>query len=255
MRLLLIAVTLLLAALAGVLALLYLRQRELIYFPAYTRVDPRQTDFALHRENVTLRGWVVNRGSPGAILYFGGNAERVEASREDFARWFPDAAVYLMAYRGYGASDGTPNEEALASDAVALYDHVRDRHPGAPINVIGRSLGSGVAARLASQRPVERLALVTPFDSLIGVARVHYPWAPVDWLMRERYESARHLSAYGGRMLVVRAGRDRIVPPASTARLVASLASPPEVVVLAQADHNDISGYPEYGEALAAFVR
>ena len=132
---------------------------------------------------MTLRGWKLNPGKSGALLYFGGNAERLDASRDEFARLFPDRTVYLLSYRGYGASEGQPGEAALFGDALALYDAARARHPRRRYAVIGRSLGSGVASYLASQRPVERLALVTPFDSLAEVAQAHYPvvpGAPVD---------------------------------------------------------------------------
>jgi alpha-beta hydrolase superfamily lysophospholipase len=149
--------------------------------------------------DATLRGWVVNRDQPDPILYFGGNAERIEANREDFARMFPGRSVYLVAYRGYGASTGEPGEAALVPDALAVFDEVQRRHPGQRIAVIGRSLGSGIASQVAGQRPVARLALITPFDSMIGAAKTHYPIFPVDWLLDERYESAKALRGFANR--------------------------------------------------------
>ena len=91
------------------------------------------------------------------------------------------------------------------------------------IAVIGRSLGSGVASHVAAQRPVARLVLVTPFDSLADVGQAHYRWLPVRWLVKDRYESARYLAKYHGPVLVIRAGRDQVIPAASTHRLIASL--------------------------------
>ena len=240
----------------GYLALcawMYARQRDFVYFPQFTRVDARDTNFELRRDGVTLRGWQVNAGRPGAVLYFGGNAERIELSRDEFAKWFPNSSIYLLAYRGYGASEGSPNESALFADALALFDHVRERHPG-PIAVVGRSLGSGVASYVASQRPVARLALVTPFDSLANVASTHYPWLPVRRLSSERYETARHLAGYTGPILVVRAGRDEVIPASNTDRLISALAVTPKVVVLPEADHNSIGEEPKYGAALRGFV-
>lgn len=237
----------------GLCAWMYARQRDLMYFPQFTRVEARATDLAIRRDGVTLRGWQVNPGRPGAILYFGGNAERIELARDEFAAWFPDSSVYLLAYRGYGASDGTPRESDLFADALALFDDVDARHPG-PIAVVGRSLGSGVASYLASQRPVARLVLITPFDSLAGVASTHYPWLPVHWLVGDRYESLRHLAGYRGPMLVIRAGRDTVIPAANTDRLIAGLATPPQTVNLADADHNSIGENAAYGKALTTFL-
>ena len=250
---LVLAAGLLAAGYIGLCAWVYLSQRSLIYFPQSTGVEARDTDFELRRDDVILRGWVVNPGRPTAIIYFGGNAERIEGGRDAFAAWFPDRSVYLVAYRGYGASEGSPGEAALLADAVAVFDHVRTRHPG-PIAVVGRSLGAGVASYLASQRPVARLALVTPFDSMAALGAAHYPWLPVRWLLRDRFESTRHLSGYDGPVLVIRAGRDQVVPAANTDRLIASLPRSPQIVDLAEADHNSIGGFPAYGKALTAFV-
>lgn len=238
----------------ALLILLQVRQRDLIYFPAATQVEPETTDFSLERQGVTLRGWRLNPGQQRVLIYFGGNAERVEQAATELAGHFPDHTLYLLAYRGYGASDGKPTEANLFGDAVALYDHIRAQQPQAQINVIGRSLGSGVAAHLASQRALQRLVLVTPFDSLANVAQAHYPMFPVHWLLHDRYESARYLSNYGGEVLVIRAGGDQVVPPANTDRLLAALPRHTRVVDFPQADHNDISADPGYARALTEFL-
>jgi pimeloyl-ACP methyl ester carboxylesterase len=242
-------------AYAGIAALLYFRQHNLVYFPAATRVAASTTDFELVSDGVRLRGWQVNPGRTDALIYFGGNAERIEAWREPFAQWFPDRTVYLLAYRGFGASEGRPRQDALLADALALYDEVRRRHPQGDIAVIGRSLGSGVAAYVASQRPVERLALVTPFDDLAGVAAHHHPWLPVRRLMTERFPSAEFLHDFQGQVLVLRADRDTVVPPAATDRLLAALPHPPQVVDFPDRGHNDLSDDPRFGAALTRFMQ
>ncbi|MDH5821449.1 alpha/beta hydrolase [Luteimonas sp. RD2P54] len=242
-------------AYAAVCALLYLQQRSLVYYPQFTRSDAAGTDFAIDRGDAVLRGWIANPGHADAVLYFGGNAERVEDNREDLARWLPARTGYLPAYRGYGASDGTPGETALLGDALALFDLVRARHPDGRIAVIGRSLGSAVAAHVAAHREVERLVLVTPFDSMVEVARGHYPWLPVRWLLRERYEAIPPLRRHDGPLLVLRAGADTVVPPRHADRLVAALPRRPEVRDFPNAGHNDIHLQPGYGEAISDFLR
>ncbi|HEY5971826.1 MAG TPA: alpha/beta fold hydrolase [Pseudoxanthomonas sp.] len=251
----LVVVALLLIAYSGLCALLYFKQRSLVYYPGATTLSVQETDFSLARGDVTLRGWRINPGRPDAILYFGGNAERLEMSRDDFKELFPDRTVYLLAYRGYGASEGKPTEAALLDDALALYDQVKAQHPDGNISLIGRSLGSGVASYVAAQRPVSKLVLVTPFDSLADVAQSHYPIFPVRWLMRDRYESTRYLPRYAGPLLILRAGRDEVIPARNTDGLVASLARKPRVIDFPQAGHNDISADPGYGQALRDFLR
>jgi len=177
----------------GLCSLLYLQQRRLIYYPQFTRVAPAQTDFAFRRPDAVLRGWVVNPGQRDAVLYFGGNAESVEDNRDAFARWLPTHTVYLVAYRGYGASDGEPSETALFADALALHDDVARRHPAGRIAIAGRSLGSGVATYVTTERDAEDLVLVTPFDSLAAVAQSHYSVFPIRLLLKDRYDSAARL--------------------------------------------------------------
>ena len=234
---------------------MYVNQRALVYYPQFTRADPAGTDFALLRKNaVTLRGWVLNPDAPRAIVYFGGNGEDISANRALFNRALPGHAVYLVAYRGYGASDGEPSQQALLGDAIAVFDEAQRRHPNAPVAVIGRSLGSGVGSYVASQMRVDRLVLVTPFDSLAAVAQAHYPWLPVRWLLRESYPSIAWLRTYRAPLLVIRAGRDTVVPPANTDRLIAALTPAPKVVSLPNNGHNDLDE-GGYARALATFFR
>ena len=247
-----IALAIVALAYAGLCAWMYAVQRQLVYFPQFTHADAATTDFALERDGVVLRGWVANPGRARAVVYFGGNGESVQDNRPLFERWLPGHSVYLVAYRGYGASDGQPSQPALLADALAIFDHVQRAHPRHPVSLVGRSLGSGVASHVASQRPIGRLALVTPFDSLAAVAQAHYPWLPVRWLLRERYDSVAALAGYRGPVLVVRAGRDEVVPSANTDRLVAALPRPPQVVAMPQAGHNTLDE-AAYGRALGRF--
>lgn len=107
---------------------------------------------------------------------------------------------------------------------------------------------------VASRRPVAKLVLVTPFDSLGKVAKVHYPRLPVDLLLRERYDSADWLRGRREPTLVLRASDDRVVPAANTDALLAALPPTTQVVAI-ESSHDSLSASPTYGEALAAFLR
>ncbi|SFS17898.1 hypothetical protein SAMN05216570_3682 [Dyella sp. OK004] len=238
---------------AGCCALLYFNQRHMVYHPEATWRLHHPPDFTLVHEGLTLRGWVMNPGQPRALLYFGGNGERIEDAREDFARWFPQRTIYLLPYRGYARSDGEPDERALVSDALVLFDQVSPKHT--EVAVIGRSLGSGVAIQLAAQRPVERLALVTPFDSMVRVAQSFYPLMPVNWLARERFESWRYASRVRCPVLLLRAGEDQLVAAQRTAVLAASFTAPPSQQVVPEADHNTIQEYSDYRVGLSRFLQ
>jgi hypothetical protein len=241
-------------AYVGLCALMYFAQRSYVYFPQYTHAERAETDFELRRtDGVTLRGWVLQPNRRDAVLYFGGNAERIEDMGVLLSSWLPQCSIYLVPYRGYGASDGSPEEHALYDDALALFDRVRKLHADGRIDAIGRSLGSGIAAHLASRRPLDKLVLVTPFDRLANVASHHYPWLPVRWLLTEEFDSLSHLQGYQGSTMVIAAEYDEIIPSESTAALAAALRNV-RFVMLAGAEHNTIDGDPGFGQAVSTFL-
>lgn len=242
---------LLLLYLAGCAAV-YGLQRSMLYHPQPARQAAEV--LTLPVDGATLQ--VSVRPMPGApaVLYFGGNAEDVSGTLPQLARLFPDHALYLMHYRGYGQSTGEPTEAALHADARALWAHVQRAHPA--VKVIGRSLGSGVAVRLASEQPVARLALVTPYDSIENVAAEQLPWLPVRWLIQDRFDSAAVAGRVGAPTTLIGAERDTLIRPARTERL-ASFFAPgvARTVWIAGADHNNLGGFEAYGRALVEALR
>lgn len=248
----------------AVCALMYFQQRRLMYFPQFTRVEAAQTNFALQRDGLTLRGWQQHPGAAAApageaLIYLGGNAERVEQALPLLHQWLPTHSIYSLAYRGYGASEGQPTEAALEQDALALYDAVQQLHPQGRITVMGRSLGTGVAAAVAAQRQPARTALITPFDNMVDTVRDHYGWLPVRWLLRDRYPSDTRLAQYQGAVLVLRAGLDTLVLPARTDALERTLAARHGAVLqvqhFPQADHISILQGEGMGATLAQFAQ
>lgn len=234
-------VLILAAVYAGLCAALYLLQRSLIYFPPrrYAAVEVERLAVA----DATLAVAVRRAAGPGALIYFGGNAEDVAWSLPEIARAFPERALFLPYYRGYGESTGKPSEAALHADALALFDRVRAEHPD--VIVVGRSLGSGVAVRLASRRPVRRLVLVTPFDSLLRIAQRQFSIFPVSWFLRDAYESWRWAPEVRAPTLLLAAENDAIVALAHVEALLASFR--PGVATLerlAGADHDSIDWIP-----------
>jgi len=229
----------------GLCAALFVFQRSLIYFP-----QPRS--LATHAATITLPvdgGEVLvtarPHSGPNALLYFGGNAEDVSYSLPSLSTAFPDHAVYLPHYRGYGGSSGKPSEAALFADALALFDKIRTEHQN--IVVVGRSLGSGVAVYLASLRPVARLVLVTPYDSMQELAARQFPYFPVRWLLLDKFESWKYATQVTAPTLLVAAEHDEVIPRASTESLVTRFRGGVAALkVVAGTRHNTISESPEY---------
>jgi alpha-beta hydrolase superfamily lysophospholipase len=151
--------------------------------------------------------------------------------------------VILAEYPGYGPRDGTLGEESLVADAQQTIG-LAHRLYGAPLLLIGESLGSGVVAAAATRErdKTAGLLLITPWDRLEHVAAYHYPWLPVKWLLRDRYDSVTHLALFGRPVLVVVAERDSIVPPRFAEAVYDSLAEPRRLMVVKAAEHNDWNG-------------
>ncbi|MBB5316793.1 alpha/beta hydrolase [Tunturibacter empetritectus] len=180
-----------------------------------------------------------------ALIYFGGNAEDVSLDITDIIDAFPGRAIYALHYPGYGGSSGSPSQQAVFADSLALFDRVHAEHPN--IVVIGRSLGSGVAVWIASQRPLARFILVTPFDSLGDAAEEQYPFVPVRWLLRDKFESWRYAPQVTASTRIIVAEDDEVIPRSSSERLRTRFREGiVSYVVVPKVGHNTVQNNPGY---------
>lgn len=219
-------------------------QERLLYFPeraalAALVVPPWQPWPARD----AFRGLLLAPAGPvrATVVVFHGNAGHAGHRVHYGAALAPLGLRTILAeYPGYGPRAGALGEESLVADAVQTIALARAQF-GAPLLVIGESLGAGVAAAAVARRPdaVDGLMLITPWDRLRSVATHHYPWLPVGWLLRDRYDSVRNLAAFRGPKLVVVAGSDAIVPPAFGRALAEALPGPKRLLTIEGAGHND----------------
>ena len=197
--------------------LLYINQRSILYIPS----SPVKTSFQevyFNNNGVKIKIFVANPKKKDALIYFGGNAENVIYSFSAFASKFSNHALYFVNYRGYGGSSGEPTEEGIYSDALFIYDQLKQKHKN--INIIGRSLGSAVATYVASKRKVDRLVLVTPFDSILSVAQEKYPIYPMQILLKDTYNSIENVSRITAKKtLILRAEEDKTITAIHTTTL------------------------------------
>ena len=238
-------------------------QERLIFFPQKVS-EARRAEIARRfpaakgifieaSDGTRLHAWFLKSG-PDLVLYFGGNAEEVSCMLESAQAELPGASWLLTDYRGYGASGGKPSESALSSDALRWYDYAANVLHAKLIFVFGRSLGSGVAVALAARRPLAGVILSTPYDSLVAVAQRYYPYLPLRWLLRHRFDSIALAPRLETPLLCLIAGRDDVIPPEHAERLYDAWRGPKRKLVLAGARHNDTDAAPEYWPAIRRFV-
>ena len=234
-------------------------ERSLIYYPT-TGTEERLTAIAASEGLAPWRndageriGWMSGptpSGGRAAMLVFHGNAGNA-ADRGYFVRGFKAATraapwdVFLFEYPGYGSRSGRPSEEAIMAAAADAVKRLAAQGY-ASIFLTGESLGSGVACRMAATYPehVEGLLLVTPFTSLLDLGRHHYPAFLVRLLLRERYDNAGALSQYRGRVAMLIAGEDEIVPAELGRRLYEAYQGPKKLWVQEGRTHNTLSFDP-----------
>jgi len=184
------------------------------------------------------------------ILGFGGNAWDADDLLLHLHSLFPDRDIITFHYRGYGPSAGRPSADAILKDAERIYDTVIPALGGGRTVVVGLSLGAGPAAHLASLRPVDGVILVTPFDSIEALAADLYPWLPVRLLLRHRMDVEGALALSSGKVAIITAERDEIVPPR---RAEALLRASPDLAldrVIPGVGHNDIYNSRHFVEAM-----
>lgn len=226
-------------------AALYAFQGSLLYYPQPRADVPGTRLIKINSGDAEVN--VTAREQPGthAVLYFGGNAEDVSRSASKLMQAFPDQAIYAMHYRGYGGSAGVPSEISLVRDAVFLFDQISQRHSA--ITVVGRSLGSGVATQLASQRKATRLVLITPYDSIQNIAAGQFPFFPISLLLNDKFESWKYASQISVPTLIIAAENDTIIPMPSTLALLNRFPkATTEFKLLPGTGHNTLSAHADY---------
>jgi fermentation-respiration switch protein FrsA (DUF1100 family) len=249
-------------AYALVLALMYVFQRSLMYFPDRVRTPPAAAGLAqaeeltlISADGERLIAWYVPpRGSKPLVIYFHGNGGALNL-RADRFRWLAADGVGVLglSYRGYGGSSGTPSETGFILDAAAAYEFAAARVPPAQIVLWGESLGTGVAVALAAERQIGGLILDAPFTSAADIGASAYPFIPVRWFIKDSFRSDQRIRRVKAPLLVLHGERDDIIPIRFGERLFASANEPKQLVRFPLGGHVNLDdhGAPE---AVRAFL-
>ena len=240
----------LLAALA-----VFFFQRNLLYFPDIAPLPvaieiAKRAGFEVwNNPSGEFMGWkkvsTATNGTRNRILITHGNAGSA-IDRADYAGYINQAEpcdVYILEYPGYGPRPGSPTQQSLirvADEAMALLEKEGS------VYVIGESLGTGVAAYIAGTYPtnVTALLLIAPYHNLGDVAQSHIPIFPARYMLLDKFPSAEYLRNYHGRLAVLLAGQDEVVPNKFGKKLFEAYSGPKKVWEIPRAGHNDLPNVP-----------
>lgn len=230
----------------GAVGYMYFNQRALQYnavgpvTPLAEIALPAANEIAIPVDGAVINGWYQ---APAAdmplILYYKGNSESFTSENERYERMVAEGYGFLaFDYRGFPASPGTISEAGILADAIAAYDWAAEQ--GFPILIWGRSLGSGPATYVASQRDAEALLLETPFLSAVSVAAERYPILPVNWVMLDKFRSNEWIANVEEPVMVAHGTADRTIGVSNGERLYALAPNPDELWIVPDADHSDL---------------
>ncbi len=244
---------------------LYIFQDKFIYFPNPLSISRMQeienvrgdvTEINIRAQDGTfLSGWLVNKSNENVVYYFGGNAEEVSFMIEQVQE-IKDSAFVLINYRGYGESGGEPSQKKLFSDSLTVYDYFQKEYDYSNIVIMGRSLGTGIALNLASKRATDGVILVTPYDSMVNLAKEQniLRYFPVGLLLHEKYESNRIAEKIKVPTLILMAQNDTVVPNKNTNNLMTKFGDNAKMIKIPDTGHNSISQVDEYWASLEGFL-
>ncbi len=237
----------------GMVALLFVFQRQMQYFPRQDLQAPAAYGADLFEEielatvdGLVLKSWYAPaRGGRPTILHFHGNGGHI-AHR--LGRMLPLAeagyGVLLAEYRGYGGNPGSPTEEGLYTDgrtARAYLDSLGLKPE--QIVIMGESLGTGVAVKIASEGAARAMILESPFSSAVDIGQAAYFFVPVRWLMWDRFESIELIDKIDMPLLVIHGDNDRVVPLKYGQKLFDRAREPKSMHILKGAGHGNITRF------------
>jgi len=244
-------------------ALLYVFQDKLIFFPPqpvadiYSLMKQNEISYVSQYKNYRINGWEIdiNEKADKTVIYFGGNAEdvvyfNIEAEKLNVRQ------VFVFNHPGYGKSEGQPSEKSLYQSALDAYDFLIEQKKINPqkVVVIGRSMGSSVAAYLAANRDVSGVVLITPFDSISHIAAARFKYFPVKVILNHSFHTAEHIRKIDKPTLILAAEQDEMIAEAHLKNLIEASSSNSKIVKFPELGHNTIQTHADYYNELNRFI-
>lgn len=233
----------------GLAAVLYFKQRSMMYFPEPVHTTPAQAGLPEAAEVALTASdgghssaWhVPPRDDRPVILYFHGNGGALRYRAERFRKLVRDGiGLVALEYRGFGGNAGTPTEAGLIADGEAAYAFAASRYPARQIVLWGESLGTGIAVVVAAEKPVGRVILEAPFTSAAAVAASRYWYMPVRLLMKDQFRSDELIGKITAPVLILHGAQDHVIAFAMGERMFELTNAPKHIVRFLEGGHEDL---------------
>ena len=254
-KLLLTILKILLVVYLVVCLLLYFFQEKLIFFPEKLAKDFK-FPFAQEFEEINIQtknGKLLNGvlftadSSKGVIFYLHGNAGSIN-SWGAVAKRYTDLHydVFIMDYRGYGKSEGSiDGQEQLVDDTQAFYNEMRKKYSEDSIIILGYSMGTGPADKIASVNHPKLLILQTPYYSMVDMMKHNYPIIPT-FLLKYRFETHKYIQHCKTPIIIFHGDNDDVIYYGSSLKLTKHLKPTDRLITLKGQGHNGITDNREY---------
>ncbi|MBT2321695.1 alpha/beta hydrolase [Variovorax paradoxus] len=254
--------TLAIGTVAAYWAYLVVKQEHILFMTHRLPESVMPENFRSYSQAVPggqVRGLIYSPLDPEAmtdmVVYVPGRGEDARTTGRAVALWLlPGFGFASLNYRGVANSEGLPTEVAAVNDFCQLADHLRQVYPFVRLHLVGRSLGTGVAVQLAARQEFASVQLVTPYDSLIEVARKRFPFVPLDWLLRHQFNSMEHCKTVAAKTQVLLAETDDVVEHAHSQRLIDAWPTPIRAETIANTDHHSIVASERTWMAVGVFA-
>lgn len=244
----------------GIMLLMFVFQKHLVFHPS-KNINSTPAHLGLSFENVEMKtedgvrlhGWFMPaENDERAIILFHGNAGNI-SDRVYFLNSLKDLGlnIFIFDYRGFGQSEGSPDEEGLYADGRAAWNYVTEERGIEPSEIIlfGRSLGSVVATKLATENTAGALLLDAPFVSGADLGADIYPWLPVRMLMKYEFANDERIRSINIPVLIAHSRTDRVIPYSHGKKLFEMANEPKQFVEL---DGRHGAGFDERGHYLGS---
>jgi uncharacterized protein len=248
-------------AYVALLLVMYWRQESLLFQPSALPRDHEYKVKGLEDVFIPVEGAVIAArhlklpNSAGVVFFLHGNGGNNDG-------WVPSVDLYrrvnldlfIIDYRGYGKSTGRIESEAqLHADVRRAWDQVAPQYADRRKIIFGRSLGTGLAAKLAAEVAPDKVVLVSPYKSMVAMVREIYPFVPA-FLLRYPLLTDRHITQIRAPITIFHGENDELIPPAHALHLQ-TLAKGTRVVLIPRGRHNDLQEIPAYIEELAKTLK